>query len=460
VPPPGPASRDLARRLRRVESRNVTFLGDAFPVFWTEARGANVRDADGNVHLDLTAAFGVALAGHRPPAVTAALAAQGDRLVHGMGDVHPPEAKVAFLEALARLVPLPDPRIVLANSGSEAVEVALKTARLASGRPGIVAFQGGYHGLTVGALAATSRVEFRAPVAERLYPGVARLPFPETSPEGAGAPSRSVNSVLDALDRVLAEGVPAGQQGDAGDGGGGAGHGGSRHPVGTVIVEPVQARGGVRILPEAFARGLMERVRAHDLVLVADEIYTGMGRCGRVLASGRVGLEPDVVCLGKVLGGGMPLSACVASRRVMDAWPTSEGEALHTSTFLGHPLACAAGTAMVAEVAAGLPRRAETAGQRLMAHLCHALGDTPGVRLRGMGLLAGIEVRDPAGDPVPAAGVRVAEAVLRQGVLVLPAGDTGAVVELSPPAVLTEAQIEFGVGVVVDAVRREARGAR
>jgi 4-aminobutyrate aminotransferase-like enzyme len=227
--------------------------------------------------------------------------------------------------------------------------------------------------------------------------------------------------------------------------------------VGTVIVEPVQARGGVRVLPAAFSRGLMARVRAHDLVLVCDEIYTGMGRCGAVLASPEVGLEPHVVCLGKVLGGGMPLSACVAPRQVMDAWPPSGGEALHTSTFLGHPLACAAGTAMVAEVAGGLPERARQLGQRLMTRLCVELGGEPRVALRGMGLLVGIEVRNDAGDPVAGAGVRVAEGALKRGVLVLPAGDTGAVVELSPPAVLTPEQVEVAVDVVAAEVRRELR---
>lgn len=456
VPPPGPASRELAARLRRVESRNVTFLGEAFPIFWSEAAGANVRDADGNVYVDMTGAFGVALAGHRPPEVAAAVTAQSQRLVHGMGDVHPPEAKVVFLEALARLVPMTEPRIVLANSGSEAVEAALKTARLASGRPGIIAFEGGYHGLTVGSLAATARVDFREPFAERLYPGVVRLPFPEEEPVGAGAEKRTVEAVLAALDAALEAGAPVGPAATDPEGAAASrGAEGAHHPIGTVIVEPVQARGGVRILPESFARGLMARVAAHEMVLVADEIYTGMGRCGAVLASPRVGLEPHVVCLGKVLGGGMPLSACVAPRAVMDAWPESQGEALHTSTFLGHPLACAAGTAMVARVAAGLPAQAEARGQRIMARLCTELGEVRGVALRGMGLLVGIEIRDGAGDPVAGAGARVAETALGEGVLLLPAGDTGAVVELSPPAVLTDEQEDAALEVVIPAVRRE-----
>jgi 4-aminobutyrate aminotransferase-like enzyme len=136
----------MAARLRAVESRNVTHVSDVWPVFWREARGANVRDVDGNVYVDLTGAFGVALLGHRPDVVADAVARQSDVLVHGMGDVHPPTAKLELLERLARIAPWPDARVVLATSGSEAVEAALKTARLASGRPGILAFEGGYHG--------------------------------------------------------------------------------------------------------------------------------------------------------------------------------------------------------------------------------------------------------------------------------------------------------------------------
>ncbi|MDT8368915.1 MAG: aminotransferase class III-fold pyridoxal phosphate-dependent enzyme, partial [Longimicrobiales bacterium] len=180
VPPPGPRSRELLARLSAVESRNVTWQDPegraAWPIVWSEAKGANVRDADGNTCLDLTAAFGVALAGHRPRAVEAAVMEQAGRLVHGMGDVHPPDAKVHLLEALAALLPWEGARATLATSGSEAVEIALKTAELATadaahptGRPGIIAFEGGYHGLTLGSLAATHREAFRAPFRGRVW---------------------------------------------------------------------------------------------------------------------------------------------------------------------------------------------------------------------------------------------------------------------------------------------------
>ena len=145
VRPPGPRSLEMAERLSKVESRNVTHLSPDFPVFWEEAKGANVRDVDGNIFLDLTGAFGVSSAGHTPPRVVEGIKDQAGRLIHGMGDVHPPAMKVEFLEALAQLGPWPESRAVLGTSGTEAVEVALKTALLATGRPGVLAVEGGYH---------------------------------------------------------------------------------------------------------------------------------------------------------------------------------------------------------------------------------------------------------------------------------------------------------------------------
>ena len=170
VRPPATASRAMAKRLRAVESRNITYLDDDWPIFWQEARGANVRDVDGNVYIDLSSAFGVALLGHAHPAVVSAVHGQSRTLMHGMGDVHPSGPKLDLLERLCALAPWNEARAVLASTGSEAVEVALKTAQVATGRPGVLAFAGGYHGLTLGSLAATEREHFRTPFSAKLYP--------------------------------------------------------------------------------------------------------------------------------------------------------------------------------------------------------------------------------------------------------------------------------------------------
>lgn len=428
VAPPGPVSRAMAERLRRVESRNVTYVSERWPIFWDEASGSNVRDVDDNVYIDLTSAFGVALLGHGSAPLLDALASQ-THLVHGMGDVHPPARKLELLERLAAASPWPETRTVLAGSGSEAVEAALKTARLASGRPGILAFEGGYHGLTLGSLATTERGHFRRPFADWLYGGVAFAPFPDPLRD-AGAPGEEA---LARVRELLRNGAPNGD------------------PIGTIIVEPVQARGGARVPPEGFMAELTRLASDADVLIVADEIFTGMGRCGALLASPLVGLEPDVVCIGKVLGGGLPISACLAPPRVMDAWPPSSGEAIHTSTFLGHPLACATAIAVIDELDRGdAYRTVERVGALLLEGLRDALDGVPRVAdVRGLGLLLGVELVEADGS-TPAAGLaaRVAEVALRRGVLVLPAGDAGHVVELTPPLTLTKEQVRHVVGVL------------
>ncbi len=437
VPPPGPASRELARRLRAVESRNVTAVSEGWPVFWEEAAGTNVLDADGNLYLDLTGAFGVGLLGHAHPGVVEAVARQARALVHGMGDVHPPTVKLRLLERLCAMAPWDDARVVLSSTGSEAVETALKTALLATGRPGILAFGGAYHGLTLGALAATDRALFREPFLARLYDGVAFVPFPDPVREGADAGRNGLARVRDALLR----GAPNGD------------------PIGAVIVEPVQGRAGVRVAPDGFMARLGTLAHESGALVIADEVFTGMGRCGAPFASARVGLAPDLVCLGKALGGGLPMSACLAPRRVMDAWPESEGEAAHTSTFLGHPLGCAAALAVLdAMEAEGVCERARVLGGRVVAMLRERLDGRAGVAdVRGLGLMIGIELaRDEDRAPLAGAAVRAAETALGRGVLVLPAGEVGHVLELTPAVDLTDDQVALAVEVVADAVTEAA----
>lgn len=433
VTPPGPRSLEMARRLSRVESRNITHLTSSFPVFWEAAKGANVRDVDGNVYLDLTGAFGVSVAGHGNPAVVERIRDQAGRLVHGMGDVHPPTRKVEFLEALARLAPWPESRAILGSSGSEAVEAALKTALMATGRPGIVAFDGSYHGLTLGALATTQREDFRAPFAKRLYPGVRFVPYPDPVRMGPDAGARS----LDALAGVLREGA-----------------GGDR--IGAVIVEPIQGRAGVRIPPQGFLEEMACLVREAGALVIFDEIFTGLGRTGFLFACLAEGVLPDLICLGKGLGGGLPLSACLGPAEVLDAWPLSRGEAIHTSTFLGHPLACAAGLTLLEELERkGLVERARHMGVDLLQGLRAGLADVGGVaEVRGRGLFLGIELADPATKrPLSGRAVEVAEEALRHGIVVLPAGREGHVLELSPPLVLEKAQLEWAVPTLIKILR-------
>lgn len=430
--PPGPHSLEMAQRLSKVESRNITHLSPDFPVFWETAKGANVQDVDGNIYLDLTGAFGVSAAGHTPPRVVDGIKDQAGRLIHGMGDVHPPSVKVEFLEALAKLGPWPEARVVLGTSGTEAVEVALKTALLATGRPGVLAFEGAYHGLTLGSLATTHREDFRGPFFSRLYKGVRFAPFPDI-----GDGKKAIQKSLDKLRFYLREG-------DGSD------------EVGAVIVEPIQGRAGVRIPPPGYLEALADLTWNAKALLIFDEIFTGLGRTGALFAFLHEGVVPDLLCLGKGLGGGLPLSACVGPARIMNAWPPSKGEAIHTSTFLGNPLACAAGLSFLEEMATSdLVARSKELGEKLLADLTGVLSPLPQVAdVRGRGLLLGVDFRDPeTRRPLKGMAVRAAKLALQEGLLVLPAGATGHVLELSPPLVVTEEQLEWAVGSLEKVVR-------
>jgi 4-aminobutyrate aminotransferase / (S)-3-amino-2-methylpropionate transaminase / 5-aminovalerate transaminase len=435
TPPPGPSSRALAEELARYESPNVTYLAPDFPVFWAEAAGANVRDVDGNVYVDLTAAFAVAGAGHAHPRIVEAVRAQAGLLLHGMGDVHPPEVKVRLLRALAEVAPEGLTRTVLANSGGEAVEAALKTAAVATRKPRVLAFHGGYHGLTYGALDVSGREDFRSPFQAQLgrnavfapYPYAYRSPF-GTDPEAvAAACLRYVEHLLDA-------------PGTASEG------------IGAVLVEPVQGRGGDVVPHPGFLPGLRRICDERGLLLILDEIYTGFGRTGRWFACEHTGVTPDLLVVGKALTGGLPFAACIGTDAAMGAWPRSTGEAIHTSTFLGNPVGCAAALASIRTLREErLVERSATLGASIRAELERMTDGHPYVgEVRGLGMMIGVElVRDRASrEPAPELVGRVVVECLRQGVLLLGGGIHGNVLSLSPPFVITERQVEAALQVL------------
>ncbi len=415
---PGPRSAAMAERLARVESPDVTCLVPAAPIFWERAAGANVWDVDGNRFVDLTGAFGVANAGHAADAVVQALRDQAGRLLHGMGDVHPPAVKVEMLEALTAVFPGGGPaRAVLGSSGSDAVESAIKTALIHSGRAGLVAFDGAYHGLSLGALDATFRNDFRAPFAARLPAKTRHARFGEVADVAAVARDAE------------AEGLA----------------------VGAVIVEPVQGRGGERVPPRGFLKALRALCDAQDWLLIADEIYTGMGRTGRLFACEHEGVVPDLLCVGKGLASGLPISACVGRAEIMESWPASRGEALHTQTFIGHPLGCAAALASMSIIAEqDLPARAARIGARALERLRDRLSGHPNVRdVRGLCLMIGIECQ-PA-----AVAQRVCIQALREGVILLPSGPAGEVLSITPPLTIEEETLSSSIDLVCALLERE-----
>ena len=315
---PGPRSRQLAGRLRACESRNVTMVTEGWPIFWERAEGVNVWDADGNRFLDFTSGFGVAGLGHSAAPVRAALTDQAARLLHAMGDVHPAESKVALCEMLGEMTyghwGGGRGKVILGNSGSDAIEAALKTAVLHSGKPGVLVFEGAYHGLGYGALEASALGFFRSPFASQLgrfavavpYPYCYRCPFGHGGGfalEGGEFPNCSSACLGDLRQRIVAEL--------------------RRREIGAILVEPVQGRGGEVVPPRDFLRLLRRICDEEKILLIADEIYTGFNRTGRLFACDHSGVVPDIVCLGKALTSGFPLSACVGRADVKDAWPES-----------------------------------------------------------------------------------------------------------------------------------------
>jgi len=394
--PPGPRALALGEKLALFEAPGVNTAGNGASPLWSEARGANVLDVDGNRYIDWTSGFGVALIGHRHPQVVAAVRRQAAHLLHALGDVHAHPARVALAAALVARAPFPDAAVYFAASGSDAVEIALKTALLSRRRPGVLAFAGGYHGLTMGALAAGSRVAFREPFAAHLHPHVRHLAFGCSGLE---------------LDRILRGG-----------------------DIGAVIVEPIQGRAGVVLPPSGWLAELAARARQHGALLVVDEILTGGGRTGPFFAVEAENVEPDLLCCGKALGGGLPFAAVLAPRDLFAVWPGG-GEALHTTTFIAHPLACAAALATLRVLGhPAFEARAAALAAALAGEL-PALAKRPGVRaVRGRGLLWGIEVTAPQG------AVAWARRALAAGLLALPAGEDARVLELLPPAVTSERQ--------------------
>jgi 4-aminobutyrate aminotransferase-like enzyme len=424
TPIPGPKSLALAAELPRWESPNVTFVdpGGRFPVFWQEAHGCLVTDVDGNTFLDLTAAFGVMAVGHSNPRVSQAIADQAAKLIHGMGDVHPSALKVELARKVARHAPGDLGHAVFGQNGGDAVEAAVKTARLFTGKSGVVGFRGGYHGLTYGALAVTHRDDFRAPFLGQVPTFARHVPYaePRSCPVSCCGGAACTTACLRFVEEAISD---------------------AANDVGAVIVEPIQGRGGIVEPPPGWLSGLRALCDRRGVLLIADEIFTGWGRTGDWFACERENVLPDILCVGKAMGGGFPISACLARPHVMAAWGASKGEALHTSTFLGSPLGCAAALAAIAEMEErDLPARARVVGAHFKERLTDLAARYPAhvAEVRGRGLMLGLRFfeRETA--------LGLVYDLLARGIIVLPAGP-GDVLEFVPPLVIETEQVDWAV---------------
>ena len=410
---PGPESLRLARELKQYECQNVTYTSDDWPVFWQRAEGVNVWDEDGNRLLDMTSAFGVAGLGHGWAGEI--MREQSEQMIHAMGDVHPTGLKVEVCRLLSHGTyerwGAGRGKTTLSNSGFEAVETALKTARLASGRDGIATFRNGYHGLGYGALLGGGFDKFRDPFASQLAEHRILLDYPVD---------------VNGLDQLVCQ-LSALDKDD----------------VGAILVEPIQGRGGKIVPPEGFLQILRDWCDEHEAFLIFDEIYTGFNRTGKLFACEWEGVVPDLICVGKAMSGGYPISACVGKEAVMEAWPESEGEALHTSTYLGNPVGCAMSIASIREhLRDEIKARVEQRGNALRKML-EGLVSSAIAGVRGRGLMQGVELVDTGGHPASDLAGAILGDMLKSGVIMLADSPYGHVLAFTPPFCVSDEELAY-----------------
>jgi acetylornithine/LysW-gamma-L-lysine aminotransferase len=367
-----------------LEARHTSGVQAKRPLTIVRGQGATLWDADGRAYIDCAAGQGVASLGHCHPRVVAAIQAQAAQLLTCQESLYS-DQRALLLAELAQRLPDDLTRIFLCNSGTEAVEAALKFARAATGRPGVVAAMRGFHGRTFGALSATWEAHYREPF-QPLVPGFAHVPY----------------NNLEALDAAITDQTAA------------------------VLLEVVQGEGGVRPGTAAFLRGAQALCRERGALLLIDEVQTGLGRTGRLFAIEHHALEPDMLIMAKALGGGAPIGAVALGPRVGPLNPGSHG-----STFGGNPLSCAAARAALAALHdERLPEAAATNGAWLIEQL-RGLPQRRVREIRGLGLMIGIELRERAAPYL----ARLQD----RGVLTLPAGPT--VIRLLPPLVISREQL-------------------
>ena len=434
TPLPGPKAKAIIDRDRAVVSPSYT---RGYPLVIDHASGCIVEDVDGNRFLDCAAGIAVNSTGHSHPAVVKAIADQAGRFIHMSGTDFYYELQVRLAEELASIAPFEGgARSFFGNSGAEAIEAAIKLARHVTGRPAIIAFLGGFHGRTLGALALTASKTVQRRGFNPLMPAVYHAPYPKTyrCPPGM-TPDQWVSYCLDYIDHELFGQLV------------------SPDEVAAIVVEPIQGEGGYVVAPDAFLHGLRDITRRHGILLVADEVQSGMGRTGKMFAIEHTGVQPDIVALAKGVASGLPLGVAVARADLMK-WPAGA----HASTFGGNPVSCAAALATIGLLKSGLMANAATVGAHLKAGLealmtkRSMIGD-----VRGRGLMVGVELVRDRTTKERAIEERnvVVSAAFERGLLVLGAGKNS--IRFSPPLVLTREQADTAIAIFDEALSTVGR---
>ncbi|MDR3633315.1 MAG: acetyl ornithine aminotransferase family protein [Isosphaeraceae bacterium] len=408
-PLPGPRASAWLARDDRVMSPSYTRV---YPLVVRRARGCMMEDVDGNRFLDFTAGIAVTAAGHCHPKVVAAVRAQAGRLVHMSGTDFYYAPQVRLAERLAQLAPGPGPkRVFFTNSGAEAIEAALKLARHHTGRPRALAFLNAFHGRTYGALSLSGSKPTQRRGFSPLVPEIHHARFGD----------------IDSVRALLKTTCPP-------------------EELAAIFVEPIQGEGGYIVPPDDFLPGLRRLCDEHGVLLVLDEVQSGVGRTGRMFASEHWGVAGDIVCLAKGIANGLPLGAIVARADVM-SWPSGS----HASTFGGNPVACVAALETLRLIRSKYMKNAVRRGRELKAGLEDLATNDPRIReVRGLGLMIGVEIQD-GGAPAPALRDAIVQEAFLRGLLLLPCGPS--TVRFCPPLCLTGQQVEIGLEIFANALK-------
>jgi 4-aminobutyrate aminotransferase / (S)-3-amino-2-methylpropionate transaminase / 5-aminovalerate transaminase len=422
---PGPRSLEILERERAAVAGPLLVHA---PIVVQEARGATITDVDGNTFLDFVGGVGVMNVGHNHPRVVEAIQEQSERFLHTDYTVVPYEGYVELAERLAAIAPIAGGvRAAFFNAGTEAVENAVKLARLATGRPGVIVFDGAFHGRTLLALTMTSRTHPYKKGLGPFAPEVYRAPFPNAyrGPD--------TKTALAALERMLTTHV-------------------SPESVAAVVFEPEQGEGGFVPAPASFVRGLRDLCDRYGIVLVADEVQTGFGRTGRMFAMEHFDVEPDLLVVAKSLAGGLPLSGVIGRAEIVNA----AHDGAIGGTFIGNPVALAAALAVLDVFEAEeLVARSVTIGAAIHARMLGwqrrwaKIGD-----VRGLGSMLAIELVSDPGErtPAPELATAVVDEALRRGLLLLKAGVHGNCIRVLCPLTIAAAELEEGLAAWEDAL--------
>ncbi len=400
-------------------------LGRYYEQNWSHGEGHILYDSAGRGYLDFACGIATTSLGHHHPAVTEAIKDQADKLLHICN-------ALGYLEPVGRLAAMladscPDPldTVFFCNSGAEAIEAAMKLARRVTGRPGIVAFRGAFHGRTFGAASITSSsINYRLGY-EPLLPAVYLTPFPNVYRYFGDDEEAATAGAMGALRTLLAHEIPASS-------------------VAAIVIEPIQGEGGFNPAPAAFLRELRALCDEHGILLVCDEVQTGMGRTGKMWAFEHAGIVPDVMCVAKALANGMPIGAIVTRRELQERW----GVGAHGTTFGGNPVSCAAGVAVMRTIdEQGLVANAAARGEELQVALRDVMAEDDRIGdVRGQGLMVGVEfVKDRATrEPDTETSEAMITAAADHGLLVLNCGTHHNVIRFLPPIDVTPEEIARG----------------